>query len=664
VGDPERKLRTVRVPRELEPAFLAAEDVVSRYFAETRRDPSQGTIEIAGERYVLVRAASLSVEFFAMVEELFGAGREAEAGAFARNILFDLAHAVGKSDAHTFHERMGLVDPVARLSAGPVHFAHAGWAFVDILPDSNTVASDDFLTSYEHPYSFEADAWLRAGRATRSPVCIMSAGYSSGWCEASFGIELVAVEVACRACGDAHCRFVMAPPGRIEAHVQRLRRDGSVHALARDLPIPDFFSRKRAEEELRRAHRELEERVETRAKELREANERLRGEMAERARIEQQLRQSHKLEAIGRLAGGVAHDFNTLLGVILGNVGMLAKKIPNGDESRALVDAIVEASTQAAGLTRQLLAFSRQRPSEGDVHDLSALVGELVRLFGRAIGEDVELVTKLAPDVGGVQLDRVYVEQILLNLVLNARDAMREGGRLLLETRVAHVDAAQAAELGGLVPGRYAVLVVTDSGVGMTDEVASHLFEPYFTTKGAAAAPGPGAGLGLATVYGIVKGAGGGVHVCSTPGAGSTFSIYLPSPVERPSQPAPAPDAPVRETILVVEDQPALRSVMVRALRERGYRVLEAETTTHALELASQSARTIDLLLADVVMPGMSGPRLALRLLADRPTLRVLYISGYPEGEGPAADVGGSALLPKPFTVEALMSAVRRALEE
>ena len=282
----------------MEGIFGAAEETVSRYFPAARFEPERGSIEISGERYVLVRAASLSVEFFSLVRELYGPGRETDAEDFTRNILFDLAHAIGRSDARSFHTKMELSDPIARLSAGPVHFAHAGWAFVDILPESNPAPGSDYFLVYDHPYSFESDAWIRSGRHRDSPACIMNAGYSSGWCEESFGLTLVASEILCRAKGDESCRFVMAPPSRIEERVARYA-SGNLPARALRYQIPDFFSRKRTDEE-------LQQRVEERTRDLAASNSHLRREMAERSEIERQLRQAHKLEAVGRLAGGVA----------------------------------------------------------------------------------------------------------------------------------------------------------------------------------------------------------------------------------------------------------------------------------------------------------------------------------------------------------------------
>ena len=253
-------LKTVKVPKEIEPAFAKAEDVVASYFARRRDDPSKGTIEIFGERYVLVRAASLSLEFFSLIRNLFGRGQERDAEEFARDILFDLAHAIGKSDAKNFHTKMELKAPVERLSAGPVHFSHSGWAFVDISPESHPTPDEDYYLIYDHPYSFEADAWMRRGQAVDFPVCIMNAGYSSGWCEESFGLTLVASEILCRAKGDDCCRFIMAPPNRIEGHIERyMEQKPNLARRIRPYRIPDFLVRRRMEEALQESEAGLKQ---------------------------------------------------------------------------------------------------------------------------------------------------------------------------------------------------------------------------------------------------------------------------------------------------------------------------------------------------------------------------------------------------------------------
>jgi signal transduction histidine kinase len=656
-------LRTVRVPEGFVPPFAQAEEVVSRYFSLRKDDPEHGSIEIAGERYVLVRAASLSVEFFAMVQDLYGPGREPEADEFARNILYDLAHAIGRSDAQNFHTRMGLSDPIARLSAGPVHFAHTGWAFVDIDPSSHASSDGEFHLLYEHPYSFEADAWLRSGKQRNFTACIMNAGYSSGWCEASFGLDLVSTEVLCRARGDASCRFIMAPPHRIEEHVRTyLDADEATAPTPHTYQIPDFFARKRMEEELRKAHGALERRVAERTAELTQSNERLRSEMMERQRAERRLAQTNKLEALGRLAGGIAHDFNNLMAIVIANAGLLERRLPSGEPARAFVDEILGASARAAQLTRQLLAFGRPVVRAQEPLQPGPIVGELTRMLGRVIGEEITLTTRLDQGAGFVEIDRGQLEQIVLNLVVNGRDAMPVGGTITIETVRATLDAARAAAVG-VPPGDFVRLTVSDTGTGMDEHVLTHLFDPFFTTK----AGDSGTGLGLATVYGIVRQRGGAIDVHSAPGAGSRFDVYLPR-VEPPPPPAPEADAPAvargAETVLLAEDQERLRAVVGDSLRDFGYTVLEAEGPVEALRLASEHPGPIDLLLSDVIMPGMRGPELAQQILGKRPGIKILLMSGYVDDAGLHAMSGLSdaAMIAKPFTHEELARKVREVL--
>jgi two-component system cell cycle sensor histidine kinase/response regulator CckA len=645
-------LRTVRVPPEMEPLFAQAESVVARYFQARRDDPSRGTIEIAGERYVLVRAASLSVDFFATVSDLFGAGREAEADEFARNILFDLAHAIGRSDARNFHAKMGVAEPMAKLSAGPVHFAHAGWAFVDIAAgESNPVPDESFCLVYDHPYSFEADAWIGAAQPRVSPSCIMNAGYSSGWCEESFGVVLVATEVRCRACGDDVCRFVMAPPSRIEERARGYLAGQPVDGrAARPLQIPDFFSRKRAEEQLRRAHAELEQRVLERTDELKR-------EMEQRAAAERRLLQKHKLDALGQLAGGIAHDFNNLMAVVQANTELLAEHLSRDPFATKRVELVQGAIDRAAELTRRLLAFSRAEAPGWQPVDLDALVTDVGKMLDRVIGEHIRL--KVTTAGGWVEADRGQLEQVLVNLALNARDAMPGGGELTISTSLADAEAG-----GELAAGRYVALDVTDTGVGMDQATQAHLFEPFFTTR----PDGGGTGLGLSTAYGIVRQHRGQISVIeSAPGKGTRFRVLLPAIAARAPE-EPRPVAPIRgavprghETVLVVEDQAPLRNVVAEMLRRLGYTVVDAADPEQAAAMTDEELARIDVVLSDVLMPAMTGPELAAALRARRPGLRVLYMSGYTRE---VADLGQDELLEKPFTLVALARSLRATIDK
>ena len=253
-------LETVKVPKKYEPVFKKAQDYVKRYFKNQHGDSTKGTIEISGERYLLIRAASMSIEFFRTVEDLYKSRGKKEALNVARQLLFDVAHAIGRQDAKNFHKKMGLKDPVEKLSAGPVHFSHCGWAFVDILPESNPVPNKNYYLIYDHPFSFESSAWLEAKKKSDFPVCVMNAGYSSGWCEESFDVNLVASEITCKAKGDEACRFIMAHPSKIEGYIKRYIKKKPI--LAKKIigyEIPGFFKRKKMEEECEKMLRELKE---------------------------------------------------------------------------------------------------------------------------------------------------------------------------------------------------------------------------------------------------------------------------------------------------------------------------------------------------------------------------------------------------------------------
>jgi PAS domain S-box-containing protein len=388
-------------------------------------------------------------------------------------------------------------------------------------------------------------------------------------------------------------------------------------------------------------------------------------DITERKRLESQISLSHQLEAIGRLSGGIAHDFNNLLGVIIGYSEALQQRMSPDDPHREAIDEIRNAGQRAAALTQQLLAFSRKQVLEPKVLDLNTIVADVDKILRRLIGEDVDLHIELSPRLARVKADRSQIEQVLLNLAVNARDAMPQGGKLVIETADVTLDERAVRQRPYLAPGPYVLLRVADTGCGMDAALQSRIFEPFFTTKG----KGKGTGLGLATVYGVIKQSGGYILVESEVGKGTTFEIYLPrvdQEIESPAESSrPAPVASDRRTILLVEDEHALRKLTLRTLQQFGYTVLEAQDAGEALKIASGET-SIDLLLTDVVMPGMSGKGLADALSAQRRDVRVLYMSGYTDGEiAPHGALEAStSILRKPFTRDQLMRQVAEAFGE
>ena len=387
-------------------------------------------------------------------------------------------------------------------------------------------------------------------------------------------------------------------------------------------------------------------------------------DVTEHKHLESQLRQAHKMESIGRLAGGVAHDFNNLLTVINGYSELALDRMSERDPLRAHVAAVRKAGERASALTQQLLAFSRRQLLQPRLLDLNTVVAESESMLLRLIEENIQFVTVLAPSLGMVQADPTQISQILLNLVVNARDAMPDGGLLRVETANVNMVEGDAEESGEVRSGRFVMLEVSDSGTGMDEDTRRHLFEPFFTTKG----PGKGTGLGLATVYGIVKQSGGHIRVESAPGMGTTIRIYLRRVDASGSEPTavPAREATrqARGTVLLVEDQDSVRGYVALVLRESGYQVIEADGGAEALAAATAHQGVIDLLLTDVVMPGITGPALAAQLKERYAALRVLYMSGYTDD---IADRHGlldqsGAYIQKPFGADALAQKVCEVL--
>jgi PAS domain S-box-containing protein len=390
-------------------------------------------------------------------------------------------------------------------------------------------------------------------------------------------------------------------------------------------------------------------------------------DITDRHSLEEQLLQSQKMEAMGRLAGGVAHDFNNLLTAIIGYAQLNVMSLPVGDRARRDLQEIQKAAERAASLTRQLLAFSRRQVIEPRVVKLNDLIFEMDKMLRRLIGEDIELVTLPAPDLGHIRVDPGQIEQVIVNLAVNARDAMPEGGKLRVVTENSHVSLDDPRVLGGLSAGKYVTLEVKDTGMGMTEEVKARIFEPFFTTK----EPGKGTGLGLATCYGIVKQSGGHIEVDSEPGKGAKFAIYFPR-IEESAAALPKRDdlgflPQGQETVLLVEDEPSVRGLALRILQELGYSVLVASNGDEALRvLKDNEGRKIDLLLSDVVMPQLGGRELAERFRLIHPEAKIILVSGYTDDAlvRQSLPEQGIAFLQKPFTPASFARKVREVLDQ
>ncbi|HVB57092.1 MAG TPA: PAS domain S-box protein [Candidatus Acidoferrales bacterium] len=386
-------------------------------------------------------------------------------------------------------------------------------------------------------------------------------------------------------------------------------------------------------------------------------------DITERKQLEEQLYLSQKLEAIGRLSGGVAHDFNNLLGVIIGYSEALQKQMGADHPFREAIEEIQNAGNRAAALTQQLLAFSRKQVLEPKVIDLNMVVSEVQKMLRRLIGEDIALKISLNERLGMVKADRGQIDQVILNLAVNARDAMPKGGKLIIETGNAELTESDVNRYRYVIPGQYVMLKVADTGCGMSAELQSHIFEPFFTTK----EQGKGTGLGLATVYGVIKQSGGYIWVESEVGKGAAFKVYLPR-VEEVRDAVPERTTfgrPQRSrTILLVEDEHSLRKLTRNTLQEAGHTVLEACDASEALDVVKRNESPIDLLLTDVVMPGMSGRALADELATLRPGIKVIYMSGYTDGDVATHGVlqSGISFLRKPFTGDVLIARVDEVL--
>jgi signal transduction histidine kinase/CheY-like chemotaxis protein/predicted hydrocarbon binding protein len=679
---PDDELWAATVPPSLYDVFVRGQRYVQRFFASRTEDPAHGTITIAGERYILVRAASMSVEFFDLVASLYRDKGKDAAYSVAKNILYDLAHSIGCADAKVFQARMGVTDPVERVSAGPVHFALSGWAHVVTYEESNPVASEDHYAFYDHVNSFEADAWIKRGTRADAPVCVMGAGYSSGWCEECFGVSLVAVEVECRAMGDPRCRFLMASPkqieGRIADYMARSKRERSATAWkgpspSRAIEIPEFFQRKRMEDALRASYEELEARVRERTEALERANAALQEEMAERQRaaeerrrLEAQMRETQKLESLGVLAGGIAHDFNNLLVGILGNAGLALSEVGEGTRLRECIRDIEAGAVRASDLVRQMLVYAGKGRLVVERVELSRLVQEMAHLLAAAISKKAAFCFEPAEPGPVVEGDATQLRQVVMNLLTNASDALGDSpGEIRVRTGTYFHDGETLISYSNepIASGQYGYIEVSDTGGGMDQETLGRIFDPFFTTKPT------GHGLGLASVLGIVRAHRGAIQVKSAPSKGSTFRVLIPlwtssAPAACASSLAMGEMPRLRGTVLVADDELLARDVVRRVLEACGLRVVVASDGEEAILAYEQRRGEIDLAILDLTMPKKSGVEAFAVMRELSPRLKAILTSGFARGDSAEGyeRLGFASFVAKPYRVEELIEQVCRAL--
>jgi PAS domain S-box-containing protein len=936
--------KTVNVPKELTEVFLKSQKLVENYFSKKRETPCKGTIEIVGQRYILIRAASMSVEFFEVVKKLYADKSDKEALALARDLLFDVAHAIGVADARNFHAKMNLRTPIEKLSVGPVHFAYSGWGVVDILPESNPVPDENYFLIYNHPYSFESQAWQATGRKATFPVCIMNAGYSSGWCEESFGIPLVAAEIMCQARGDDHCRFIMGHPDKISDYIDAyLTKNPHVAKSMARFEDTGFFKKKKYEDELRhkellheKQEREHSEKVQkaiyriTEAAQaatglvelcrsihavigelmparnfyialhdrvsgifnfpyfrdeydaapptehlergltayvlrtgqpllaapevferlvssgevesvgapsldwlgvplkaktgepigvmavqtytesvrygeadkdvlvfvsaqvammierkqaddaLRQSEERYRsmvdhapmgiltmdregriidvnpnllrilgspsaeatkainllsypplieagfsadcakclsesrpitgeypytskwgkmlyirahlvpllgtagavvGVMAliedftahkrmeeERRKLEERLRQMEKMEALGTLAGGVAHDLNNVLGALSGYAELMLMETRGEGPLREHAVKILKSSERGAAIIQDLLTLARRGVAVSEVISLNQIVGDYLRSpeFQKLTTEcpRVRVEVSLAPDLLNVIGSPVHLSKTIMNLVLNAAEALAAGGVIAISTANRYLDRPVRG-YDEIKAGDYAVLTVSDTGIGIAPQDIGRIFEPFYTKKIMGRS---GTGLGLAVVWGTVKDLNGYIDVHSVEGKGSTFTLYFP--ITKESRHLDRPHARLEqfmgkgETVLVVDDLPDQREVAAAMLGKAGYRVRTAASGEEAL--AYLSGHTVDLVVLDMIMePGPDGLETFRRIRGINPRQKAIIVSGFAETERArkALELGAGAYVQKPFIMGRICRAIREELD-
>jgi signal transduction histidine kinase/CheY-like chemotaxis protein len=559
---------TVSVPDDIKPLFDQAQKTVGEYFRHLKMDPTRGTIEINDQRYVLVRASALSHDFLTTIQKLYSDRGEKEATSIGKNFLFDIAHVIGVNDAVNFHSKMNLKDPIEKLSAGPVHFAYSGWAFVDILPESNPSPDDNYYLVYNHPFSFEADSWIRSGQKSTTAVCIMNAGYSSGWCEQSFGLPLTAVEVTCKAKGDEHCTFIMSPPHRIQEHVEKFAAD-AFHSFNKKLTydIPTFFERKKVEEEMRNARKKAEE--------------------SDKAKSE--------------FLANMSHEIRTPMNAIIGYVDLMLQDNITA-EHRSYMETLKESGKLLLSLINDILDVSKIEAGQLVVENAPFSLKEVFDTSESAInaiisksGSAVKLMRQYPADLPPQILsDQMRLQQVMFNLLSNAVKFTKDG----------------TVEFGVKLNGQMLEFFVKDSGIGIQEKNHLKIFEMFGQADASSTRLHGGSGLGLTISKKLVELMGGKIWVKSELGIGSTFYFSLPyHPVETNDLAGSVNSAVLeveKDCLLLVEDNIINQRLTKLILEKSGYQVITANNGEIAIELF-RANKQIKLVLMDIQMPVLDG---------------------------------------------------------
>ncbi|MEO5998447.1 MAG: ATP-binding protein [Chitinophagaceae bacterium] len=563
---------SVIVPAEMKPFFDMAQQTVSKYFRNLRMDPTKGTIEINDQRYILVRASALSKDFLDTVQNLYADRGEQEALAIGKNFLFDIAHTIGMNDAKNFHAKMSLTDPISKLSAGPVLFAHTGWAFVDISSESIPLPDENFYLFYYHPYSFEADSWVRSGKRSDTPICIMNSGYSSGWCEESFGIPLTAVEVSCIAKGDERCTFIMSPPHKMQEHLKRFHTNSKSNYYKKEqYEVPTFFDRKRVEEEMQKSKILAEESARSKAD----------------------------------FVANISHELRTPLGTILG-FGDLMKKTGLDATQRDYMDAISTASRSLLSLINNILDLSKIDSGKFNLENVPFNVGEVLRsvqvMFSEtAKNKGLKLVILADSTIDyNVTGDPMRLTQVLMNLVGNAIK-FTEKGRIEVSC-VTESQDEKMAELG---------FTVKDTGIGIPPGKIETVFERFMQADSNTTRQFGGTGLGLSITKQLLDLFGGSIDVKSEVGRGTEFyfTIHFLKSAGDIAIPGNELQQPLHynsgKKVLIVEDTLLNQKLTSIILENNGFQSAIAGNGREAIEVLRQ--KTFDLILMDIQMPEMDG---------------------------------------------------------